>query len=118
MNKTDRTRLSSFNEPIFIIMTLKKQLRLYLEKRDLTAAQLAKKAQVPKQSLSGWMAGSNPRDVRQVKRVAEVLGTTIDHLMFGEGAQSDSAKVGSLESLLTDDWVGGVFEIKLRRIKR
>lgn len=99
-------------------MILNKQLRRYLERREMSASQLAKKANVPKQSLSGWLAGSNPRDVRQVKRVADVLGTTVDELMFGSSVAVNSEKSTDLDFLLGDGWISGIFEVRFRRIKK
>jgi transcriptional regulator with XRE-family HTH domain len=99
-------------------MYLKKQLRFYLDRREMSAAQLAKKASVPKQSLSGWLAGSNPRDVRQVKRVAEVLGVSVDHLLFGDGEDQNAMKVTELDALLGDEWISGLFEVKFRRVRK
>ncbi len=99
-------------------MTLKKQLKFYLERNDIVAAQLARKANVPKQSLSGWLAGSNPRDVKQVKRVADALGISLDNLLFGDGQDGDVVKGGDLSALLGDEWLSGTFEMKIRRIKK
>lgn len=99
-------------------MNLKKQLRLYLDSREMTATQLAKRSSVPKQSLSGWLAGSNPRDVRQVKRVADVLGTTLDNLMFGDGIDPEARRVLELDALVGEGWIGGLFEVRLRRVKK
>lgn len=97
-------------------MTFKYQLRLYLQKRDITASQLAKLAGVPKQSLSDWMSGSNPRDVRMVKSVADVFGVTVDHLMFGSGIEPVLGKI--LDGNNADEvWATGVYEIKFRKIK-
>jgi transcriptional regulator with XRE-family HTH domain len=98
-------------------MTLKKQLQFYLEKRDIAAAHLARRANVPKQSLSGWLAGSKPRDINQVKRVADYLGVSLDHLMFGIGDEAASAKGSDIHSLLNNEWVSGTFELKIRRVK-
>lgn len=84
----------------------------------MTAAQLARKAKVPKQSLSGWLAGSNPRDVKQVKRVADVLSVSLDNLMFGQGKEKNHQVHTELSALLGDDWIGGQFEIRIRRIKK
>lgn len=107
------------NTPTSLVkMKLKSQIKLYLKETGMTASQLAKKADVPKQSLSGWLAGSNPRDVRQVKRVADVLEITIDHLMFGDGLTSEHEKATDLEALLGDAWVSGLFEVKFRRVKK
>ncbi|QLY25695.1 helix-turn-helix domain-containing protein [Bdellovibrio sp. KM01] len=99
-------------------MNLKQQLKYYLKDRGITASQLSKKASVPKQSLSGWLAGSNPRDVRQIKRVADVLGISIDHLMFGSGPEKGQEKVAPLDSLIGEEWFGGLFEVRLRRVKK
>jgi len=99
------------------IMNLKSQLKIYLHHSGLTASQLAKKSSVPKQSISGWLSGNNPRDVRQVKKVADVFLTTVDHLMFGEGLTPEDKTV-SLDSLMGDGWISGVFEVRLRRLKK
>jgi transcriptional regulator with XRE-family HTH domain len=112
---------SSVSAPIKIgimELNLKKQLRFFLDRREMSAAQLARKAGVPKQSLSGWLGGSKPRDVLQVKKCAEVLGTTLDHLMFGEGENREQEKHTELNALFGDEWISGLFEVRLRRVKR
>ena len=117
MNQDKRSILSEII-PIQLKLNLKKQLRYYLEKKEMTASHLAKKASVPKQSLSGWLSGNNPRDVRQVKRVAEVLGVSVDNLLFGSGNDEGSQKITELDALLGNDWVSGIFEVRLRRVKK
>jgi len=99
-------------------MKLKSQLKFYLSLREMSASQLARKAQVPKQSLSGWLGGSNPRDVKQVKRVADALGVSVDNLLFGEGRDETADRVTQLDALMGDGWVSGIFEVRLRRISR
>lgn len=117
MKKPDTALNAQVKLPIVTSMNLKKQLRFYLDLHELSAAQLARKSNVPKQSLSGWLAGSNPRDVRQVKKVADALGITLDNLMFGSGTDESSQRNADLSSLLGDEWIGGVFEVKFRRVK-
>jgi transcriptional regulator with XRE-family HTH domain len=97
-------------------MNLRKQLRYLLELREMSAAQLARKASVPKQSISGWLAGSNPRDIRQIKRCADVLGTSVDNLLFGDGLDRKAEKVTELDALLGNEWISGIFEVRLRRV--
>lgn len=118
MNKPDTPLKGQSNRPIVLTMTLKKQLRFYLDLHDMTAAQLARKAKVPKQSLSGWLSGSNPRDVKQVKKVADSLGVSLDNLMFGNGEDENLQKHTEINSLLGDDWIGGTFEVRFRRVKK
>ena len=97
---------------------LRKQLRFYMDLREINAATVARKAQVPKQSLSGWLSGKKPADVGQVKRVADALGTTLDNLMFGDGKDREAEKVMELDALLGEGWITGLFEVRFRRVKK
>lgn len=101
-------------------VNLKNQLKLYLEKRDMTAAQLAKRSGISKQVLSLWLNGGSPRKVEQIKSVADVLGTTVDHLCFGTGFQGSKSATtpDDFDYLPTDEWLSGLFEIKIRRVKK
>lgn len=96
-------------------MNLKNQLRLYLELEDMTAARLSKKSGVSKQVISLWLKGSSPKNVEQIKSVAQVLRTSVDHLCFGNGEEKKST---NFESISDDEWLSGAFEIKIRRIKK
>ena len=102
-------------------MNLKKQLKLYLENKGLTASELSRLSGVPKQSISDWLGGSNPRDIRSVKKVAEALAVTLDHLVFGEGVEEGVSRnaIPSLgeNSFQHDGWMRGVYEVKFRRVK-
>jgi transcriptional regulator with XRE-family HTH domain len=96
-------------------MNLKKQIKLYLDEKSITASELARNSGVPKQSISDWLAGSNPRDIRQVKKVADVFNVSVDHLVFGDGPiRNDDLH---LQTIKIDDWVEGVFEVKFRKMK-
>jgi transcriptional regulator with XRE-family HTH domain len=65
-------------------MNLKTNLRRILIQKNMTAAQLCRNTGVPKTTLSEWMSGSSPRDIKKLKRVADSLGLTIDELCFGD----------------------------------
>ena len=116
--KKDSVSTETIRSPISHSMTLKKQLRFYLDHHGMTAAQLARKAKVPKQSISGWLSGNNPRDINQIKRVSDIFETSLDNLMFGHGLPSEESKIASLNALMGDDWIGGIFELRLRRVKK
>lgn len=62
---------------------LKNVLRDLLKKRDMTAAQLSRKAKVPKSVVSDWLSGASPRNLSQLMRVAKSLGVTLEMLCFG-----------------------------------
>jgi transcriptional regulator with XRE-family HTH domain len=99
-------------------MNLKNQLRCYLDIRGMTATELARKSGVSKQVISLWLSGAEPKKVAQIKKVAASLGTTVDHLCFGDGRDESVQKVTELDALLGDGWVSGLFEVRFRRVKR
>lgn len=98
-------------------MNLRKQLKLYLERNGMTASQLARKSGVPNTTIADWLSGRKPRNLDQVKKVADALGVSIDHLAYGEGTK-EPERVSDVESLIGDDWIGGIFEVKMRRVKK
>lgn len=99
-------------------MRIKEQLKLYMELRDISAAELSRRSGVSKQVISTWLADVEPKNITHVRKVAEVLQTTVDHLCFGEGKDLEHEKVTELDALLGDDWIGGTFEIRLRRVRK
>lgn len=84
----------------------------------MTASKLSRKSGVPNATLSDWLAGRKPRNLDQVKKVAEVFGTTIDHLCYGAEAREQKEPTVSLEALIDDKWLEGTFELKIRRVKK
>jgi transcriptional regulator with XRE-family HTH domain len=88
---------------------LKSRLKTLLQSRGITAAELSRRSGVPKQVISIWLTGVEPRKLTHLKRVADSLGVTIDDLCF---------KPTQLPSP-THEWVEGVFEGRvLRRVER
>lgn len=109
-------------QPIDRRMNFKKQLEFYLDHLDMTAAQLARKANLPKQTVHNWLTGQMPRNFDQVKKIAEALGNIpLDNLLYGEGLDDSRSRSSSkvLDLLMSDDqWLSGTFEIKIRRVKK
>lgn len=70
-------------------LRLKYVLREFLKQRDMTAAQLSRKAKVPKSVISDWLSGANPRNLAQLMRVANSLGVTLEMLCFGESPRHE-----------------------------
>lgn len=92
-------------------MNLKFQLEYYLQHHGITPTMLARLAGVPRQNISNWLMNQKPKDVEQVKRVANVFQVSLDHLLFGNAAENASARQEA------KDWIAGTFEIKIRKIK-
>ncbi len=84
----------------------------------MTAAELSRKSGVSKQVISLWLSGSGPKKIDQVKKAAEALNVSVDNLCFGDGVDKDVQKITELDALLGDGWVGGLFEVRFRRIRK
>ena len=99
-------------------MNLKKQLETLLDSQAMTAAQLSRRSGVPKQVLSDWLKNKSPRNLDHIKRVADALDVSVDLLLFGEGADYEKTQTSDLGALVGDQWFGGLFEVRLRRVTR
>jgi len=78
-------------------MNLKLQLEYFLEKTGMNPTLLSRKARVPRQNISNWLMGQSPKDITQVKRVADIFGISVDTLVFGDSSKevpSESCKKG------------------------
>lgn len=95
-------------------MELKSVLRRIIREKGLTVTGLSRATKVPVQTLHGWLHGSEPKSVRQLKAVADHLGVDLDYLCFGIKPKSESAKIEKFE----DEINAGIFEVVLRRVKK
>ena len=92
-------------------MNLKIILKDLIEDRGITVTNLSKATQIPPQTIHNWLTGVEPRSFKQVKKVADFLGVTLDYLCFGIVAKNNS-----IESY-GDEINAGIFEVVLRRVK-
>lgn len=63
---------------------LKSILKELIYEKDITAAQLARATKVPPQTLNNWLSGQMPRNLDQLKAVADYFQVSLDYLIFGE----------------------------------
>ena len=95
-------------------MELKSVLRRIIREKGLTVAGLSRATKVPVQTLHGWLQGTEPKSIRQVKTVADYLGVDLDHLCFGTKSKASGSKIEKFE----DEINAGIFEVVLRRVKK
>jgi transcriptional regulator with XRE-family HTH domain len=95
-------------------MKLKSNLKQLLELKGMTASTLARSSGVPKQTLTDWLAGTSPKNIDALKRVARVLEITIDELCFND---QPKGKPDIFEQNL-DSINAGVFEVVLRKVRQ
>jgi transcriptional regulator with XRE-family HTH domain len=87
-------------------MKLKENLRLLIKTKGITATALSKQSKVPLQTLNNWLSGSKPKDLDQVKSVADVFGVSLDFLVYGIEQEKINA---------TDLVPFGKFDVYLKR---
>ncbi|MES2770233.1 MAG: helix-turn-helix transcriptional regulator [Bdellovibrionota bacterium] len=95
-------------------MDLKTILRKIIREKGLTITSLSKKSKVPVQTLHGWLSGSEPKSIRQLKAVADCLGVDINYLCFGTKSKVEADKL----EVFKDEINAGIFEVVLRRVKK
>jgi len=93
---------------------LKSVLKKLIKEKGITIAHLSRASKVPLQTLHGWLQGSEPKSLRQVKAVADVLGVDLDYLCFGIKPKNQSNQIENFQ----DEINAGVFEVVLRRVKK
>ena len=98
---------------IVMDFVLKENLQRLMEKNALNVPRLAKLTGISKQTISNWMAGQKPKNIQQVKTVANFFGISLDYLCFGEG-QEKKTKIKDYEEEIN----AGIFEVVLRRVKK
>ncbi len=95
-------------------MELKSILRKLIKERGMTVVALSRGCKVPLQTLHGWLHGSEPKNVRQLKAVADFLDVDLDYLCFGIKPKLENHKIERFE----DEINAGIFEVVLRRVKK
>lgn len=92
---------------------LKDNLKHLAKEHDVTMAKLARATGIAPQTLNNWLAGQEPRSLKQVKKVSDFFEITLDELCFGAAPQNKD----TIESY-SDEINAGVFEVVLRRVKK
>ena len=94
---------------------LKKNLDHFLNKSGISASKLAARISVPKTKVNNWTAGVAPRDLNQLKKLADFMQTTIDALVFTDLEVSNTSKNDSLNNPFAFE---GDFRIRVERISK
>jgi transcriptional regulator with XRE-family HTH domain len=92
-------------------------LKRILEERGISARAAAELAQIPPSTLSQWLAGINPTDMKAVNRLAVALNIEFHFLVLGEPAPSKQHKMEDHFEIENEASMSGLFEISIRRLK-
>lgn len=91
-------------------IVLKEKLQELLNQNAWTASELARRSGVPKQVLSLWLSGVEPRKILHLKSVARTLGVSVDELCFLPDGDSTREAADRPDG----QWLEGVFEGRIR----
>lgn len=103
-------------EKLYVELKLKDQLRLLLKENDLTAAQLARKSGISKQTLSNWLSGESPRKLEDVHKVAKFFSVSLEELLFAEHPPVKNGGSNFLD-IVNGQEMKGIFEVSIKKIK-
>lgn len=82
-----------------------------MESRRITLKAIAKETGVPLSSIAEWKKNNRNPKVEDASKVADYLGITLSHLLFGQEDKQEP-----LQKILKEQFFSGVFEINIKRV--
>lgn len=95
-------------------MKISKQLEKLLSDNAINVSQLARDVGISSKTIHNWTTGQKPRDIDQVKLVADYFGISIDELCFGSSKKINKVNFEEHQSEIN----AGVYEVILRKVKK
>jgi transcriptional regulator with XRE-family HTH domain len=65
-------------------MNISKNLEKYLESSEISLNEFSRRISIPPSTIHGWLNGVPPKNLNDLKKVAEFFNVTLDELCFGE----------------------------------
>lgn len=94
-------------------MELKRILKELCGQSGIPISAISKRTGVPQQTIHNWLTGIEPKNISQVKKVADFFKVSVDYLCFG----TKTKKIDDITDF-KEEINAGVFEVVLRRIRR
>ncbi len=95
-------------------MNIKLQLKTLLNQKGVNITTLARTTKIPAQTIHSWLTGAKPRDLDQLKRVADYFGVSLDFIAYGTSFQNQMSPIEQHKEEIN----AGVFEVILRKVKK
>lgn len=91
-------------------------LKKILDERSLGQNKAAMLAGVANSVINDWLAGTSPKDLLAVRRLAKALGVSVSYLLYGE--REDPLHVSMEEILKTEDKpvMSGLYHIEIKKV--
>lgn len=95
-------------------MNLAANLKAHMGQRKISLIELSRLSKVPKQTLHNWLSGAEPKNLNQIRAVAQVFNLSIEQLCYGDKTVSKKTEIREYE----DEINAGIFEVVLRRVRK
>lgn len=82
-----------------------------MESRRITLKEISKGTGVPLSSIAEWKKNNRNPKVEDAGKVADFLGITLSHLLFGQEDRQEP-----LQKILKEEFFKGTFEINIKRV--
>lgn len=92
-------------------LRISETLNKILQEKKISLKELSKGSGVPSSTLSEWRTSGRSPNVEQAAKVADFLGITISHLLFGQEDKQEP-----LQKILREEFFKGVFEISIKKV--
>lgn len=99
-------------------MHLRENLRKLIVQNGMTVVHLSRSTKIPLQTIHGWLAGSEPKSLKQLKKIADFFEISIDQLCFNSPSNTIKKNQKNRIEEFQDEINAGTFEVVLRRIKK
>ena len=87
-------------------------LTLLMKQKRITLKELSEATGVSTSTLHEWKSNRKPKDPALIQAVANYLGVTMHHLLFGCEDPNEP-----IQQIIKQDVFSGVFEINIKRVK-
>lgn len=97
-------------------MLLHKTLKQLLEDRGETVTSLARRSQVPRTTIMGWLSPSSNSpsvNLAQLTRIADALNVSLDFLITGKKEETDLDKLLDKVSIHV-----GLYEVSIKKVNK
>mgnify|MGYP003862093811 CR=1 FL=1 len=101
---------------IFVVSDFKTNLKRIMKERGMSAADLSRRTQIPKSTISEWLQDRKPKFDDAILRLAKVLGVSAETLLTGKEPDEDLVK--QIFDSTGDGFIevhNGVFRVKIEK---
>ena len=92
-------------------MKFSKNLKEFIVKNNFTLKELADQLEVPSSTVHGWLNGVPPKSIKTLKRIAILMGCSIDELCFDEKYDPHDTNINITIG-------GSIFKLVLKKVER